>query len=212
MTKVTLFARDNDKPGNREVVAFIRQHLPEFVRAGLRFTFTVADPIEKQLVARGIDKLPAITISDVNYLTPVEIKSALLKYIAGKPGSRFSGRGPKKPEDEMQAYYASEMNMEKWEREQDEDEDNPNKKDIMTRVQAEMERRQGENDRRGPSKPQGRRTEKKRDVPEESVAEPAPRTKAPRSKTPQERLRDAGGDPGNKDDQLILSMMECSDD
>jgi hypothetical protein len=241
MTKVTVFARDNDKPGNREVVAFIRQYMPQFVRAGIRFTFTVADPIERQLVQRGIDKLPAISVERVpgkavNHLTPVEIKSALLKFIGG--GKSAGRAGPRKPEDEMQDYYAREMNMDKWEEDQEEGDDGLNKKDIMSRVQEEMERRQTEHDRRGPPKSRprrrpgnvrqqngrfaddeddrpARRPARRRQQDDDEEYEPEPhRAAAPdrRPQTPHDRLRQAGGDPNNRDDAMLASMMECSDD
>jgi hypothetical protein len=234
MTKVTVFARDNDKPGNREVVAFLRQHLPQLVQAGLRFTFSVADGKEKELVARGIDKLPAIEVQTTQgpkcFLTPVEIKSALLKYLASK-GVAVGGaavRAPRKAEDDLQDYYAREMNMDKYEEDLENGDDNgSSKKDIMARVQEEMERRESENKKRGPPQPKRgrRRAGNVRDDEDEPRATSPPRrarrddddeprrSREPtRPKTPQDRVREVGGDPGNKDDAMLMAMMETSDE
>lgn len=207
LINVTVFARDNDKPGNRDIVAFFNQYLQPLVQAGLRFKFTVADKIEKELISRGIDKLPAIEVKTTkgvkNFVTPMEIKNALLKYIDVKVEMpRRAGR----PEDDLQDYYSREMNMEKYEADL-EDGDETQKKDIMSRVQAEMERRQTETDKR-PAKPRARATRPPNVRPGKSCDE----TTRSRAQTPQERVREAGGDPANRDDTLILSMMETSDD
>ena len=221
MTKVTVYARDNDKPGNREVVAFMREYLPQLVQAGLRFTFTIAGN-EKELIARGIDKLPAIVVETSkgpkNFVTPVEIKSALLKFLGGKAAAVRSTSS--KPEDELHDFYAREMNLDKYDEDMEagDGDDGLNKKDIMARVQSEMERRQGENDKRGPAKPRqrGRRASNVREEPE---TEEEPERHAPRetrgavrkTMTPRDRVVEAGGDPTSKDDAMLCMMMETSD-
>lgn len=236
-THITVLAKDNDRPGNREVEAFLRQHLVALVRAGIQFEFKIADDkMDKALVARNITKLPAIEVKSAHgqitaFQTPVEIKSALLKFMAAAgiptgPNATMLRSRKKAPEDELEDYYKSEMTIEKAEEDAERGDDDRGSS-MMDKYQREVERRQREDEKKGPKKPvKGRRRPANvsdDDVPAKSTGRrpPAddddldistPRRREAAPMTPQERLKAAGGDPGSKDDLLIMNMMESSDD
>lgn len=230
MTKATIYALDNDKPGNKEIVTFLKQNIQSLVGSGMRFSFTIADNIKNDLVARGITKLPAMEVHTPQgvkcFLTAVEIKSALLKYMQKVGASNGGGTGgnsntatggytarrAKNPEDEMRSFYEGEMNLDKYDEDEGDADDGHQKDDITKRVQAEVERRQSEMDRRGPPKPRrGRRPgnvgeDRKRPARQDDDDEPA------REPARREPARAAGGDPNNKDDAMLMAMMETSDE
>lgn len=230
-TRITVFAKDNDRPGNREVVAFFKQHLTTLVRAGVLFEFKVADGMEKALVARNITKLPAIEVetsrTKTSFQTPVEIKSALLKFMSAKgiasPSATAMRSRKKAPEDELDDFYKSEMTFDKAEADAEGGDDQKGGS-LMDKYQREVERRQREDEKKGPKKPQkGRRRPANVADDDDAPAKPArhddddldistPRRHEAKPMTPQERLKAAGGDPGNRDDAMILAMLEGTDE
>jgi hypothetical protein len=184
MVQVVIMARDNDKPGNRELIEFLKPNFETFLRAGLRFTFKIVEDADiPKLVQQGLDKLPLAMIDKKHYMSSVEIKSVLLRYIATTKNKREKSV----PEEEIREFYKSEMTFEAAERDADHEE----KTDLMSKYQQEVQRRQETDSKAKKAAVQPKRKDN---------VEPI---KAEREPT--------GADMNNKDDTLLMRMMETSD-
>lgn len=101
---ITIYARDNDQPGNRDLVQFLETNLDVLVARGCRFTFQVLDSESdvKLLVDKGATKLPVMSVNNRLYCGSTSIK----QYLA--TGFKAPG-GSTSPEESFRAWQLKEM-------------------------------------------------------------------------------------------------------
>lgn len=205
MVLVVIFARDNDKPGNQELINFLQPNFAALLQSGLTFDIKIiCDKDIPDLLKRGIDKLPAAEIQGKKFLSSVEIKSILMRYLGARTVQQR--KQTRDPEDEVRDFYRDEMTLDAVQREAEEAEEKESKKDLMSKYQDEVQRRAQEDDKTGKNKAKPRApTQRGDNVPQE--IEPVRRS-APRDA----RQVSLGGDPNNSDDRALESMFEQTED
>lgn len=199
MVLVTILARDNDKPGNRELINFLKPNFTRLLNSGLTFDFKMVETADiPDLIKRGMDKLPVATIQGRNYASSVEIKSILMRYMAARTAQRAVKRDP---EDDVRDFYASEMTSDAIQREKYEDGKSESKNELLTKYQEAVQERSHHD------KKEMNKTSKAR--------QPAPRDDnvedEPRREQREKREKHIGADPNNADDMALFQMLEVTD-
>lgn len=182
---ITIIARDNDKPGNVELVEYLSANLEKLVREGCRFNFKIIEESSlKTLVDNGITKLPAAMVNKNKFLGTSEIKTFLNSMVDGfKPIPDAQKPIPKEKEiEDIKDYFKEEMSMEAVEKEK-EFENGDGKKSLMEKYQQEVQRRSSS-------------VNPKKD----NVSVEKPQAK--------EKPKTQGS---NSDDDMLLKMMETTD-
>jgi hypothetical protein len=213
MPLVTILARDNDKPGNQELISFLEPNWEALLRSGLTFDLKIVEDKDvPDLIKKGIDKMPVAIMNDKQYASSIDIKMFLMKYLQ-KPGTA-QRRRTRDPEEEYREFYKSEMSFEAAEREQEMENDD-GKKDLISKYQDEIERRNKEDSKQGPTKLKGKKSatpvQKRIDnVSEDYEMEPEQPQRG--SMVPKRENKIQGGDMSNPDDRRLMDMFETSDD
>lgn len=197
---VTIFAKDNDKPGNRELIEFLKMHFTQLLENKLTFEIKLIESSDiPDMIKRGLDKLPAATIQGKNFTSSVEIKSILMKYLSAKNARKIVSKDHKDPEDDVRDFYKNEMSFDAVEREKEQEEFQENKKDLMGKYQQELQRRSKEDEKNNKNNKQTSRqpAQKPRQDNVSDEFTPVVREK-----------RVTGAEPGNVDDKFLTDMLE----
>lgn len=194
--QIKLLARDNARPGNRELVDFLNRYLESLVTRGVKFDFRIVEESEiPMLVQKGIVKLPAAVVGTKIYTSSVEIKSMLMGLL--NRNARSTGRVKRDPVEEMRDMYAAEMSMEAAERDNEIDDDTDRtKRDLMDKYNEERQRREEEINKKNKNERQPKRRQNV-DRERDQAVKTAVKTQA-----------QPGGD---KDDVMLMRMFEETD-
>lgn len=114
MTAIQIFAKNNNKPGNIELVTFLEKNMEQLTIGGLRFKYKVIESKadEKSLIAKGIKRLPACVIDSEIYSGAHDMIEFMEKYINRTKSIRSKPTiSVPDSEDDLNAYYAKEMTM-----------------------------------------------------------------------------------------------------
>lgn len=125
--QIQVLAKDNDKPGNKELIEFLSKNLKTLVlRHNYRFKFRIIEDSEiSDLIKMGIEKLPAIIVGKQTYLGSIE---AIKFFTEPKTTTNLASTGSRKKTNKVtdaEAAYsewvASEMTMAAAEQDKDYD-------------------------------------------------------------------------------------------
>lgn len=177
---VKILAKDNDKPGNIELVEYLKVNLIKLLSKKFEFKFQIVEDKDRdELVKNNITGLPAAIIGKKVVVGSEEIIRVLSGYNTHVKKSLD-------PDESMREYYESEMTLEKAMADANEAEDGDEKTKILSKVNEEMERRNKE-DKSRPA------VSRRDNLPSPSVSLP-----------PKNRHET------NKDDDLLERMMETT--
>ena len=199
---VTILARDNDKPGNRELISFLEPNWDALLGSGLKFDLKIVEDSDiPDLIKRGLDKLPVALAGNKTYASSVDIKTFLMRFLQNT--TRQSAQRSRDPEEELQEFYRDEMSFELAKKEKENADRENGGGDIKAQYQEEIERRNREMGQKTttPKRIQKRKDNIRDDEPM-NFPEPPQRQKS-------EKIQ--GGDPNNADDRRLMDMFEMSD-
>lgn len=197
--KVVLWAKDNNKIGNIELVEFLNNNLHNLIKKGFVFDFKIAKNKDiKKLTKKNITGVPAAIINDSKIIGTPAIKQYFSNYANDEPKNQQrpinKNVNSKSPEEQMSDYYMSEMNPTK--KRQDEENGDGNSEDIMKGVLDKCNKMAADRDKMHKQQIQNRSAPKRPD----NVFTETP-------KSAQDNIS-ASVQSGNKDDEMWASKFE----
>jgi hypothetical protein len=117
MREVKILLKDNDKPGNRDVIQYLGENIDKFNQVGIKVIFKiVAEDEIPSLVSRGVTKLPVLAVGKKLYEKSSEIKNTMNEMYSFNSKNGGSSKNPSKcssqdPDEQLREYMESDLNM-----------------------------------------------------------------------------------------------------
>jgi hypothetical protein len=210
MREVKILLKDNDKPGNRDVIQYLSENIDKFNKVGIKVLFKiVAEDEIPSLVNRGVTKLPVLAVGKKLYEKSSEIKNTMNTMYAFNSKNGGSSKNPSKcssqdPDEQLREYMESDLNKNAMEEEKKSGSAEDGS-DVMDKVLAmasqRTKERQDDANNRNPAKNKDVLNKKARNGNSNKVSESAV-----------ERINRQGksGGSSDRDDQLLMARFEES--
>lgn len=206
MKDIKILFKDNNKPGNVDVIKFLKANIGNLNRAGIKVHFRIVTKNEiPKLIERGVTKLPILVVGKKIVEQSSKIKEGLkdlyeynMKH-GGKNGK--SGKGGKfsslDPDQQMREFMEQDLSFEAYD---NDDGDPDNNGDIMDKVISMAAQRTADRQKENSSRTKGRERGRKGSNPRSANSDG--------SGSAVDRIRKSMGGMNNREDQLMIARFE----